>query len=54
MLLDGTRDWLLGATLLDSPVRDARLAFPVFGVLTLGLAALGSVAVVWRYRRIAA
>jgi ABC-2 type transport system permease protein len=54
VLLDGTRDWLLGATIPDSPVRDAHLAFPVFGVLTLILAALGTAAVLWRYRRIAA
>ena len=54
VLLDGTRDWLLGATLPDSPVRDAHLAFPVFGALTLVLAALGTAAVLWRYRRIAA
>ena len=54
MLLDGTRDWLFGATLLDSPVRDANLALPIFGVLTLVLAVVGTAFVVWRYRRIAA
>ena len=54
VLLDGTRDWLLGATLADSPVRDANLALPVFGVLTAALALLGTAAVLWRYRRIAA
>ena len=54
VLLDGTRDWLLGATIPDSPVRDAHLAFPVFGALTLLLAVLGIAAVLGRYRRIAA
>ena len=54
VLLDGTRDWLLGATVLDSPVHNANLALPVFGVLTLVLAAVGTALVVWRYRRIAA
>jgi len=54
VLLDGTRDWLLGATIPDSPVRAAQLALPVFGALTVLLAALGIAAVLWRYRRIAA
>jgi ABC-2 type transport system permease protein len=54
VLLDGARDWLLGATLLDSPVRDANLPLPVFGGLTLLLAVFGMAIVLWRYRRIAA
>jgi ABC-2 type transport system permease protein len=54
VLFDGTRDWLLGATLGDSPVQDARLALPLFGALTLLLALLGTAAVLGRYRRIAA
>ena len=54
VLLDGARDWLLGATLSDSPVRDANLALPIFGVLTVVLAVAGAALVVWRYRRIAA
>jgi ABC-2 type transport system permease protein len=54
VLLDGTRAWLFGAILPDSPVRDANLALPVFGVLAALLALLGTVAVLWRYRRIAA
>lgn len=54
VLVDGARDWLLGATLLDSPVRDANLPLPVFGALTVVLAAVGTAVVLWRYRRIAA
>ena len=54
VLLDGTRDWLLGASLPDSPVARADLAMPVFGILTLILTAIGIAAVLWRYRRIAA
>jgi len=54
VLLDGTRDWLLGATLTDSPVRDANLAQPIFGALTVTLALLAATVVVLRYRRIAA
>ena len=54
VLFDGTRAWLFGKTLLDSPVRDANLALPIFGVLTLVVAIVGTAFVVWRYRRIAA
>ena len=54
VLLDGTRDWLLGGTITDSPVRDADLALPVFGALSLVLAVAGTAAVLWRYRRISA
>lgn len=54
VLLDGTRDWLLGASIPDSPVSRADLAEPVFGILTLVLTAIAIAAVLWRYRRIAA
>ena len=54
VLLDGTRDWLLGASIPDSPVAQADLAMPVFGTLTAVLTAIGIAAVLWRYRRIAA
>lgn len=54
VLLDGTRDWLLGASIPDSPVQRADLAMPVFGILTLVLTAIAVAAVLWRYRRIAA
>jgi ABC-2 type transport system permease protein len=54
VLIDGARDWLMGGTLGDSPVRAADLPLPVFGALTAGLALICTAAVVWRYRRIAA
>lgn len=54
VLIDGTRNWLVGGALADSPVARADLALPIFGALTLALAAIGTVAVLWRYRRIAA
>ncbi len=54
VLLDGTRDWLLGASIPDSPVSRADLALPVFGILTAIVAVIGIAAVLWRYRRIAA
>ncbi|MEX0709912.1 MAG: ABC transporter permease [Chloroflexota bacterium] len=54
VLIDGTRDWLLGATVPDSPVRAANLPLPLFGGLTAAIVLVGATAVVWRYRRIAA
>ncbi len=54
VLLDGTRDWLVGGAIADSPVRDAHLALPVFGALAALLVLLATAAVLWRYRRIAA
>lgn len=50
--IDGMRDWLLGATLPDSPVRHANLAMPIFGALALGIAVIGLAVVLWRYRRV--
>jgi ABC-2 type transport system permease protein len=54
VLLDGTRDWLLGASIPDSPVSRADLPEPLFGALTAVLTVIGIAAVLWRYRRIAA
>jgi ABC-2 type transport system permease protein len=54
VLLDGTRDWLVGNTIPNSPVSDANLALPIFGALTAALTLIGIAAVLWRYRRIAA
>ena len=54
VLLDGTRDWLVGNTIPDSPVPQADLDLWVFGVLTAILTLIAIAAVLWRYRRIAA
>jgi ABC-2 type transport system permease protein len=54
VLLDGTRNWLVGSSIPDSPVSDAHLALPIFGALTATLALVAIAAVLWRYRRIAA
>lgn len=54
VLLDGTRDWLVGNTIPDSPVADANVALPIFGLLTAAFTLIGIAAVLWRYRRIAA
>jgi len=52
--VDGTRDWLLGASIPDSPVSDSELPLPVFGAMVAAIVLVGTAAVVWRYRRIAA
>jgi len=54
VLIDGTRDWLLGASLGDSRVTEAHLPLAIFGALTALLALAGIGAVIWRYRRVAA
>ncbi len=54
VLIDGTRDWLLGASLGDSRVTEAHLPLALFGALTAVLAVVGIGAVTWRYRRVAA
>jgi ABC-2 type transport system permease protein len=54
VLLDGTRDWLVGNTIPDSPVPRAHLDLWVFGVLTAAFTMIAIGAVLWRYRRIAA
>lgn len=54
VLLDGTREWLVGNTIPDSPVHAANLDPWVFGVLTATLTLIGIAAILWRYRRIAA
>jgi len=54
VLLDGTRDWLVGNTIPDSPVPRADLDLWVFGALTAAFTVIAIAAVLWRYRRIAA
>ena len=54
VLIDGTRDWLLGGSVVDSPVGAADLPLPLFGALAALLAVICTAAVLWRYRRISA
>ena len=54
VLVDGTRDWLVGASVADSPVAAAVVAGWIFGALTAGLALIGAAAVMWRYRSVSA
>jgi ABC-2 type transport system permease protein len=51
---DGTRDLLVGEPNFESPVSRTNLDLWIFGVEWLLLSAAATVAVVWRYRRIAA
>jgi ABC-2 type transport system permease protein len=53
--IDGTRDWLIGESIFgDSPVRDTGFPLYLFGLEWLAIALVGTAAVVWRYRRLAA
>jgi ABC-2 type transport system permease protein len=53
--IDGTRDWLIGASIIgDSPVRGTGFPLYLFGLEWLAIALVGTVAIVWRYRRLAA
>jgi ABC-2 type transport system permease protein len=52
--IDGTRDWLLGSSINESPVQQSGLPLPIFGVIASAIVLVGGVVVVWRYRRIAA
>jgi ABC-2 type transport system permease protein len=50
--IDGARDWLVGATITDSPVGATGIALPVFGLLTLAIATIGLGVVLWRYQSV--
>jgi len=52
--IDGTRDWLVGDTIFDSPV--SRTGFPLylFGLEWLAIVLVGGATVLWRYGRLAA
>lgn len=52
--IDGARDWLIGASVLDSGVVASRLPLPLFGAETAAIAVIAGAAVVWRYRKVAA
>jgi ABC-2 type transport system permease protein len=52
--IDGTRDWLLGASVQDSPVRGTGFPLYLFGIEWLAIAVVGTAVIVWRYRRVAA
>lgn len=53
-LIDGTRDWLLGDTIDESPVGRSDVPLPVYGAVLAGLVAIAIGVIAWRYRRIEA
>ena len=48
--IDGTRDWLVGASVADSPVRETGFPLYLFGIEWLAIAVVGTAVVIWRYR----
>jgi ABC-2 type transport system permease protein len=52
--IDGTRDWLFGASVPESPVTASGIALWWFGAIELAIVLIGTAVVVWRYQRIAA
>jgi ABC-2 type transport system permease protein len=52
--LDGTRDWLLGDSIDESPVQSLDLPMPLYGGLWLAITIASAAVTWWRYRRVAA
>jgi ABC-2 type transport system permease protein len=52
--IDGTRNWLVGNAIPDSPVAQTGLPLYLFGLEWLAIALVGTAVVIWRYRRVAA
>ena len=51
-ILDGTREWLFGGTVADSPVAAADLPLPLYGLATAILLAVSLGVLAVRYRRV--
>ena len=51
-ILDGTREWLFGGTVAESPIRVAGLPLWIYGAATVVLLVLSWAALALRYRRI--
>jgi ABC-2 type transport system permease protein len=51
-VLDGTREWLFGGSVADSPVGASTVALPVYGAASMALAALSWMVLALRYRGI--
>lgn len=49
-ILDGTREWLFGGAVAESPVRAADLPLPVFGLASVALLAVSWAVLALRYR----
>jgi ABC-2 type transport system permease protein len=51
-ILDGTREWLFGGTVGNSPVGDAGVPLPLFGIATAVLLAVSWAVLAMRYRAV--
>lgn len=50
--LDGTRDWLLGRTVAESPVARSGLSLATYGLIAVVLVAVSIGLTLWRYRKL--
>jgi len=50
--LDGARTWLFGGAIPDSPVSSSAIGLPLYGLVTIAIAVVGTAFIGWRYRRI--
>jgi ABC-2 type transport system permease protein len=53
-LIDGTRDWLLGASIDESPVSGSSVPLPIFGGVLAAVVAIGLAVIALRYQRVEA
>jgi ABC-2 type transport system permease protein len=53
-VIDGTRDWLLGDTIEESPVGSSDVPLPTYGAVLAAIVAICLAVIAWRYRRIEA
>lgn len=53
-LIGGTRDWLLGGTIDESPVGGSSVPLPIFGAVLAIIVGIGLAVTAWRYRRVEA
>ena len=52
--IDGTREWLVGGPVADSPVTGTGFPGYLFGLEWLAIALVGTAFIIWRYQRVAA
>lgn len=52
--LDGTRTWLFGGSIPNSPISSTTIALPLYGLVTIAIALIGTALILWRYRSISA
>lgn len=52
--LDGTRTWLFGGSIPESPISSTTISLPLYGLVTIAMALVGTALILWRYRSISA